>query len=165
MKMLSVTTDIQLHTDNGQLRLSFPLTPCFIRYAVRQLLEEHAEPFAPPLTNKDRLHTFLRANMANQEPEAYCLLLLDNHKHVIAFEPLLTGTVDQAGVVREVVTRALTYHASFVGVARHHPSGNRRLRDVDRRLTQALIDALYGVDIQWLDYWLITGHQVIRVTP
>lgn len=59
---------------------------------------------------------------------------------------------------REVVLRALHYHAAAVVLAHNHPSGEATPSQADQTLTQTLKAALALVDVRVLDHFIVTAH-------
>lgn len=67
----------------------------------------------------------LRLHLAGADRELFCVLFVDVHHSVIAFEVMFTGTLSQTSVYpREVVRRALELNAAAVILAHNHPSGS-----------------------------------------
>ena len=80
----------------------------------------------------------------------------------IRFEPLFTGTIDDASVhPREVVKRALAHNAAAVILAHNHPSGVPEPSTADMALTRRLTEALGLVDIRVLDHIVVGGAETV----
>lgn len=107
-------------------------------------------------------HEYLRMKFATLEHEVFCLVLLDNRHHLLAFVELFRGTIDGAAVhPREVVKEALKHNAAAVILAHNHPSGIAEASQADRLITQRLREALQLVDIRVLDHLIVAGDRVL----
>ena len=70
------------------------------------------------------------------------MLYLNARNMLIRNEPLSEGSVDEAAVyVREVIRRALEYHATAMILVHNHPSGDPQPSQQDIRLTREIIEA------------------------
>ncbi len=115
----------------------------------------------PVLSNWQALLDYLHADLAHRSTEAVRLLLLNARNVLIRDELVSEGSVDQAPVyAREVIKRALEYHASSMILVHNHPSGDPKPSRDDIQLTKAIADAgrLLGIAIH--DHVIIgrTGH-------
>jgi len=88
----------------------------------------------------------------------FCVLYLDTHHRLIAFEELFPATTDSAQVhTKEVLRQTLAHNASALILAHNHPSGVMEPSQADEYITRRLRDALALVDVRVLDH-LIVGN-------
>jgi len=115
---------------------------------------EQREVLSDPDTTRDYLLSELRA----QQHEIFACLFLNNRHHIISFDKMFNGTIDNASVYpREIVKRALAHNAAAVIFAHNHPSGIAEPSQADIALTLRLKAALELVDVRVLDHFII-GH-------
>jgi len=114
------------------------------------------------MTSPQETREYLRIRLATLEHEVFCLVLLDNRHHLLAFVELFRGTIDGAAVhPREVVKEALRHNAAAVILAHNHPSGIAEASQADRLITQRLREALQLVDIRVLDHLIVAGDFIL----
>jgi DNA repair protein RadC len=115
----------------------------------------------PVLKTRERIKEYLQLQMKHHTREVFAVLFLDVQYHLVAFEELFQGTVNQASVYpREVVKRALLLGATAVILAHNHPSGMVEPSNADEMLTMNLQQALKLVDVEVLDHLVIGGNAV-----
>ncbi len=114
------------------------------------------------MLNPDRTRRYLASQLRHYPHEVFACMFLDNRHHLIRFEKLFHGTIDQASVYpREIVKQALRHNASALVFAHNHPSGDAEPSQADIALTRRLKDALKLVDIRVLDHIIVgAGHTV-----
>lgn len=113
----------------------------------------------PLLGSPQQVQRFVSSRLDRHEHEVFACLYLDNRHHVLAFEELFRGTLNQASVYpREVVKQCLKQHAAALIIAHNHPSGHARPSAADRYITAKLAKALALVDIDLLDHVIIAGR-------
>jgi DNA repair protein RadC len=84
---------------------------------------------------------------------------------LIRNEPVSEGSVDEAAVyIREIVKRALEYHATAMIIVHNHPSGDPSPSQQDIRLTRELAEAARPLKIALHDHIIIgaKGHSSLR---
>ncbi|ASA55934.1 RadC family protein [Vibrio gazogenes] len=114
------------------------------------------------LTNPQYTRHYLSGILRDRRREAFYVLFLDNQNRVICGEILFEGTINAASVYpREIVARALQYHAASVILAHNHPSGVAEPSQADRHITRRIIDALALVDIRVLDHFVIGDGEIV----
>jgi DNA repair protein RadC len=75
---------------------------------------------------------------------------------LIRDEPLWEGTVDEAAVhVREVIRRALDYHATAIILVHNHPSGDPGPSNQDIKLTREIVEAGKHLNIVVHDHIIV----------
>jgi DNA repair protein RadC len=75
---------------------------------------------------------------------------------LIRNEPASEGSVDEAAVyVREVIRRALEYHATAIILVHNHPSGDPQPSQADIRLTREIVDAGRPLKISVHDHVIV----------
>ena len=94
--------------------------------------------------------------MAANETEAFCVVLLNAKSGMIASEVVTTGILDASLVhPREVFRRAIAANASAIVLAHNHPSGDITPSAEDLRITRQLIEAGRIIDIKVVDHVII----------
>ena len=125
-----------------------------LELARRHLLE--SLKLASPLTTPDTTRRFLKAQLRDRPYEVFCVLYLDSHHRLIAFEELFRGTTDSAQVhTKEVLRQTLAHNASALILAHNHPSGVMEPSQADEHITRRLRDALALMDVRVLDHLIV----------
>ena len=110
----------------------------------------------PVLGSWQALEDYLRADMAFIPIERVRVLYLNSKNMLIRNEPLSEGSVDEAAVyVREVMRRALDYHATAMILVHNHPSGDPQPSQQDIRLTREIVDAARPLRISVHDHVIV----------
>jgi DNA repair protein RadC len=123
--------------------------------AALRLLESEVKD-QPVLGSWQALLDYLRADMGALPVERVRVLYLNARNMLIRNEPLSEGSVDEAAVyVREVIRRALEYHATAMILAHNHPSGDPQPSQQDIRLTREIIDAARPLGIAVHDHVIV----------
>jgi DNA repair protein RadC len=123
--------------------------------AALRLLESKVED-QPVLGSWQALLDYLRADMAFHPVERVRILFLNSKNMLIRNEPMAEGSVDEAAVyVREVIRRALEYHATAIILVHNHPSGDPQPSQQDIRLTRDIVEALRPLKISVHDHVIV----------
>jgi DNA repair protein RadC len=110
----------------------------------------------PVLASGQAVEDYLRADMAFIPIERVRVLYLNSKNMLIRNEPLSEGSVDEAAVyVREVMRRALDYHATAMILVHNHPSGDPQPSQQDIHLTREIVDAARPLRIAVHDHVII----------
>jgi len=105
------------------------------------------------------LQAYLRTVMTGAPREQFRVLFLDRKNRLIADEVMGQGTVDHAPVYpREVVRRALEWHASAVVLAHNHPSGDPTPSPADVEMTREVIAAGRVLRLAVHDHVIVGGQ-------
>src|SRR5918997_445442 len=132
--------------------------------AALRLLEEGVKD-KPVLGSWQALLDYLHADMAHHPVERVRILYLNAKNMLIRNEPMSEGSVDEAAVyVREVIRRALEYHASAIIIVHNHPSGDPSPSSQDIKLTREIVEAGRPLKIAVHDHVIIgaNGHSSLR---
>ena len=132
--------------------------------AALRLLESGIEN-RPVLGSWQALIDYLHADMAHNPVERVRVLFLNSKNMLIRNEPMSEGSVDEAAVyVREIVRRALDYHATALIIVHNHPSGDPSPSQQDIKLTRDLVEAGRHLKIAVHDHIIIgaRGHSSLR---
>ena len=132
--------------------------------AALRLLESQVEE-RPVLSSWQALLDYLRADMAFNPVERVRVLYLNAKNMLIRNEPVSEGSVDEAAVyVREVIRRALEYHATAIILVHNHPSGDPQPSQQDIRLTREIVAAGRPLGIAVHDHVIVgsKGHSSLR---
>ena len=119
----------------------------------------------PVLGSWQALLDYLRADMGALAVERVRVLYLNARNMLIRNEPMSEGSVDEAAVyVREVIRRALEYHASAMIIVHNHPSGDPSPSSQDIKLTREIVEAGRPLKIAVHDHVIIgaNGHSSLR---
>jgi DNA repair protein RadC len=110
----------------------------------------------PVLGSWQALLDYLRADMGALAIERVRILYLNARNMLIRNEPMSEGSVDEAAVyVREVIRRALEYHATAVILVHNHPSGDPQPSQQDIRLTREIVEAARPLGIAVHDHVIV----------
>ena len=129
-----------------------------------RLLESRLDD-RPVLGSWQALLDYLHADMAHNPVERVRVLYLNAKNMLIRNEPVSEGSVDEAAVyVREVIRRALDYHATAIILVHNHPSGDPQPSAQDIRLTREIVEAGRPLRISVHDHVIIgaRGHSSMR---
>lgn len=119
----------------------------------------------PILGSWQALLDYLHADMAHNPVERVRVLFLNARNMLIRDEAMSEGSVDEAAVyVREVMRRALDYHATALILVHNHPSGDPSPSQQDIRLTRDIVEAGRHLRIAVHDHVIIgsSGHSSLR---
>ncbi len=110
----------------------------------------------PVLGSWQALLDYLRADMGALAVERVRILYLNARNMLIRNEPMSEGSVDEAAVyVREVIRRALEYHATAIILVHNHPSGDPQPSQQDIRLTREIVEAARPLGIAVHDHVIV----------
>jgi DNA repair protein RadC len=110
----------------------------------------------PVLGSWQALLDYLRADMGALAVERVRILYLNARNMLIRNEPVSEGSVDEAAVyVREVIRRALEYHATALILVHNHPSGDPQPSQQDIRLTREIVEAARPLGISVHDHVIV----------
>lgn len=119
----------------------------------------------PVLGSWQALLDYLHADMAHEAIERVRVLYLNSKNMLIRNEPVSEGSVDEAAVyIREIIKRALDYHATAMIIVHNHPSGDPSPSQQDIQLTRELAEAARPLKIALHDHVIIgaKGHSSLR---
>lgn len=131
--------------------------------ALRLLQSEVKE--RPVLGSWQALLDYLHADMAHNPIERVRVLFLNSKNMLIRDEQMWEGSVDEAAVhVREIIRRALDYHATAIILVHNHPSGDPSPSSQDIKLTRDIVEAGRHLKIAVHDHVIIgtRGHSSLR---
>jgi DNA repair protein RadC len=132
--------------------------------AALRLLESQVKD-RPVLGSWQALLDYLHADMAHEPIERVRVLYLNSKNMLIRNEPVSEGSVDEAAVyIREIVRRALEYHATALIIVHNHPSGDPSPSQQDIQLTRELVEAARHLKISVHDHVIIgaRSHSSLR---
>lgn len=99
---------------------------------------------------------YLTHSMRGLKKEVLTVIYLDSSHAIIDSEIVAEGTINVNAVYpREIITRALQYHAAALVVAHNHPSGSLKPSPQDIKLTQTLYLLCSSMQLQLLDHLII----------
>ncbi len=110
----------------------------------------------PVLENWDRLMAYLNAALARERVEQFRVLYLDARNRLLADEAQGSGTVNHTPVYpREVVKRALEWHATAIILVHNHPSGDPTPSRADIAMTAEIKAAASALSIVLHDHVIV----------
>ena len=110
----------------------------------------------PVLGSWQALIDYLRGDMAHLPIERVRVLFLDSKNVLIANEAMWEGSVDESAVyIREIMRRALDYHAVALIIVHNHPSGDPSPSQQDIKLTRDLVEAARHLRITVHDHVIV----------
>lgn len=111
---------------------------------------------APVMKSAEVAGDYLLAQMKDLQQEVFSCIFLNNQHHVIAYEELFFGTINQAPVFpREIARKAIYHNAAGVILAHNHPSGVAEPSIADKEITKTIQNALKLLEIQVLDHFVV----------
>ena len=129
-----------------------------------RLLKEKARE-RPILGSWQALLDYLHADMAHNPIERVRVLFLNSKNMLIRDDEMSEGSVDEAAIyIREIVRRALDYHATAIILVHNHPSGDPQPSSQDIKLTRDIVEACRHLKIAVHDHIIIgaRGHSSLR---
>jgi len=135
-----------------------------VQAAALRLLRSKVEA-RPMLGSWQALLDYLHADMAHNPVERVRILFLNAKNMLIRDEPMSEGSIDEAAVyIREIIRRALDYHATAIILVHNHPSGDPQPSQQDIKLTREIIEAGRHLKIAVHDHIIIGagGHSSLR---
>lgn len=110
------------------------------------------------LNNPEASLDYLKAKLSGKRHEVFACLFLNTQYHLIAYEELFQGTLNQTAVYpRVILEAALKHHAAAVIISHNHPSGQVEPSLADKYITLDIQKALELVDIKLIDHIIIGG--------
>ncbi len=108
------------------------------------------------------MRAFVVAELRDKPYEAFCVLHLDVHHRLIAFQELFRGSTDGAAIYYKEVVREVIHHNAFAVIFAHnHPSGTAEPSAADRLATRKLRDALALVEVKVLDHLVVGATRCV----
>ncbi len=113
---------------------------------------------APVLTNKKHIADYCRSCIGHSGQEHLLVIYLTVHGKYIGQNIEQVGTLDAVMISpREIVKKALAYHAGSIIMAHNHPSGDCMPSTADIQMTMQVKDALATVGVVLTDHLIITA--------
>ena len=126
------------------------------------VLHERLITYENIFTSPQTVRSYLKLQLAEQQREIFCCLLMDSQHRLIQFRELFMGTIDGCAVYpREVVKIALQENAAAVIFAHNHPSGVAEPSTSDERITRRLKEALSLIDVRVLDHIVVGADEIV----
>lgn len=154
--MTNSTAALFVYEPSGVYRSATPAEITDVAlFQMRQDMSDLELMSSPELVRK-----FLQLRIGALPHEVFCVMFVDCHNRLLAFEEMFRGSVSQTSVYpREVVKRGLELNASGVILSHNHPGGSVRPSVADQRLTRTLSEALGLVDIRVLDHVIVSANE------
>lgn len=108
------------------------------------------------LHSSKEVREYLLHSMRGLKKEVLTVIFLDSSHAVIDSEVVAKGSLNVNTVYpREIIKRALEYHAAALILAHNHPSGSLKPSTQDIKLTKVLYLLLGNMQMQLLDHLII----------
>lgn len=128
------------------------------RYLEGQLMQTNV------ISNTKTAYLYLAAKLRNYQHEVFACLLLDNKNHLIHYEELFRGTINNTTIYpREIAKLALQHNAAAIIFAHNHPSGIPTPSPQDKTLTSTLTKILHPLGIKVLDHIIIGKNDYVAL--
>lgn len=128
--------------------------------AAERLLKEQVEE-RPIIQSWTALLDYCKVAMGSKKVEEFRILFLDSKQQLIGDEVQNRGTINHTSVYpREVLKRALEFHAAAIILVHNHPSGDAEPSKADIEMTKAIVQAARALNISVHDHLIISkkGH-------
>ncbi|MCK4307177.1 DNA repair protein RadC [candidate division WOR-3 bacterium] len=131
----------------------------FVQELAKEFLKQKLEE-KPVCKSSQEVYDYLYLSMRDLKKEAFKVLFLNGQNRVIEAEDLFQGTVGASAVYpREIMEKAIEYHASSLILVHNHPSGSVAPSRSDRSITQDLVFAGNIMQIKVLDHIIIGDNK------
>lgn len=101
---------------------------------------------------------YCRTRIGSIEKECFLVIFADSKNSIIAADELASGTTDKVAVYpREIVRKALEYHATAIILVHNHPSGSTEPSKQDIAMTKLINQAITSIDARLHDHLIISG--------
>ncbi len=108
------------------------------------------------IQNSKEVADYLVHLMRGLKKEVFSVVYLDSSHAVIDSEIIAEGTINVNTIYpREVIARALSFHAAALIVSHNHPSGSLEPSKQDFRLTKTLLMVCHYMQIRLLDHIIV----------
>lgn len=131
-----------------------------VNAAAERLLREQVED-RPVIQSWTALLDYCKVTMGSSKVEEFRILFLDSKQQLIGDEVQNRGTINHTSVYpREVLKRALEFHATAIILVHNHPSGDTTPSKADIEMTKAIVQAARTLNITVHDHLIIgkKGH-------
>lgn len=108
------------------------------------------------IKSSEQVIEYLRYKMTGLKREVLCVVFLDSSHAIISSEIVAVGSLNTNAVYpRELVVKALEYHAAAIILSHNHPSGELLPSKQDILLTKTLFHLFKTLQITLLDHIII----------
>ena len=102
---------------------------------------------------------YCRTRIGSIEKECFLVIYADSKNSIISADELASGTTDKVAVYpREIVRKALQYHATAIILVYNHPSGSTEPSKQDIAMTKLINQAITAIDARLHDHLIISGE-------
>ena len=135
-------------------------------FAVREISKRYLKQQPSPdiIHGPEDAADFARQQLATEEKEHFCVMLLNTKNHVIGWHVISIGSLT-ASVVhpREVFAPAIVHHAASIILVHNHPSGDPSPSREDIAVTRRLVKAGKLMDISVIDHIITGGNSFVSM--
>ena len=144
-----------IQAENGLYKAEGDVEPEAIIHTASQILLDRLID-GEALCSAPATKQFLQMALADSDEEHFGVIFLSSQHHVLDFEVLFNGTINQSSAhPRVVVKKALQHNAGAVILAHNHPSDVVEPSIADKHITEQLKEALTLIDIRVLDHIIV----------
>ena len=131
----------------------------FVQKVAQEFLKEQILE-APSCKSSREVFDYLNLSMRDLPKETFKVMFLTAQNRVIEVEDLFEGTLTASAVYpREIIEKAIKYHAAALIFAHNHPAGNPEPSDNDKQITRDLVFASNIMQIKVLDHIIIGDNR------
>lgn len=110
------------------------------------------------IRDPESVAVYLKRALQDQKIEIFKVLFLNKANAIIAEANIASGTIDEAHVhPREVVRKAIEFHATSLILVHNHPSGRSEPSMEDMHITRKIQSACESISVKILDHIIIGG--------
>ena len=121
-------------------------------------------PVGEPISSSTTIADFLIAQIGAEQDEHFAAAFLDTKHHLIEFEVLFTGTINEATVYpRTLVKKAIQHNCAAMILCHNHPSGNLTPSQHDIHLTKKVQEILNIINIRLLDHIIVSKTETLSL--
>ena len=114
----------------------------------------------PYCKSSKEVFDYLYHSMRDRKKEVFKVMFVNAQNQVIEVEDLFEGTLTASAVyAREIIGKAIKYHAAALIFAHNHPAGNPEPSDNDKQITRDLVFAANIMQIKVLDHIIIGDNR------
>ena len=147
-----------IQAENGLYKAEGDVEPEAIIHTASQILLDRLID-GEALCSAPATKQFLQMALADSDEEHFGVIFLSSQHHVLDFEVLFNGTINQSSAhPRVVVKKALEHNAGAVILAHNHPSGTLHPSQQDKTLTKKVVESAKLLDIPVLDHIICTDN-------
>ncbi|MDI6840109.1 MAG: DNA repair protein RadC [bacterium] len=112
------------------------------------------------LKSSGAVFNYLYQSMQKNKKEVFKVIFLDSKNRLIEAKDLFEGSLTSSAIYpREIMEKALKFHAAGLIFVHNHPSGDPNPSQSDKEITQDLVSAGNSMQIKVLDHIIIGDNK------